>query len=203
MGEARRVTPRHVLRPADVPAAARALGITVPERVRTAADVSTLHRLWRIALTVGFLAIVDGHARPGPALQTWPGADDETVRGMWLAALPAAVAATSPDVDEADATICARVLLAKLAADPGAAPDEVRRFGREAVAEEPSEAVFRFFTGWYRLTSPSPRSPGLLGRARCRTARSHGSGAHPPGTLGSGRAAGPGARSDRQRAHRS
>src|SRR5436309_1801449 len=75
---------------------------------------------------------------------------------MWLAALPAAVAATSPDVDEADATICARVLLAKLAVDPGAAPAEVRRFGREAVAEEHSEAVFRFFTGWYRLTSPVP-----------------------------------------------
>jgi hypothetical protein len=39
VGEARRVTPRHVLRPAEVPAAARALGIPVPERVRTAADV--------------------------------------------------------------------------------------------------------------------------------------------------------------------
>ena len=162
VGEARRVTPRHVLRPADVPAAARAVGIPVPERVRTAADVLTLHRLWRIALTVGFLDIVDGHARPGPALHTWPDADDETVRRMWLAALPAAVAATSPDVDEAGATICARVLLAKLAVDPGAAPDEVRRFGREAVAEEHSEAVFRFFTGWYRLTSPVPAALDCL-----------------------------------------
>ena len=61
-------------------APARAVGITVPERVRTAADVPTLHRLWRIALTVGFLAIVDGHARPvppsrpGPARTTRPSA---------------------------------------------------------------------------------------------------------------------------------
>ena len=162
VGEARRVTPRHVLRPADVPIAARAFGIAVPGRVRTAADVPALHRLWRIALAVGFLDIVDGHARPGPALHTWPDADDEAVRRMWLAALPAAIAATSPDVDEADATICARVLLAKLAADPGAAPDEVRRFGREAVAEEHSEAVFRFFTGWYRLTSPVPAALDCL-----------------------------------------
>ncbi|WP_219413452.1 plasmid pRiA4b ORF-3 family protein [Pseudonocardia nigra] len=162
VGEGRRVTPRHVLRPADVSAAARALGIAAPARVRTAGDVVALHRPWRIAMTVGFLDIVDSHARPGPALVSWPDADDETVRGMWLAALPAALAATAPDVDEAEATICARVLLTKLAADPEAAPDELRRFGREAVAEEHSEAVFRFFAGWYHLTSPIPKTLDCL-----------------------------------------
>ena len=82
VGEGRRVTPRHVLRPADVPAAARALGIEAPTRVRTAADVVGLHRPWRIAVAVGFLDIVDNHAQPGPTLGGWPDPDDEAVREL-------------------------------------------------------------------------------------------------------------------------
>jgi hypothetical protein len=65
-------------------------------------------------------------------------------------------------MDEAEATICARVLLTGLSAHPDAAPDELRRYGREAVAEEHSEAVFRFFTGWYHLTSPVPAALDCL-----------------------------------------
>lgn len=162
VGEGRRVTPRRVLRPADVAAAARAVDIAAPARVRTAADVVALHRPWRIAVTVGFLDIVDGHAQPGPALVRWPDPDDETVRKMWLAALPAALAATAPGVDEADSTICARVLLTALAAYPDATPDELRIYGREAVADEHSETVFRFFTSWYQLTSPVPAALDCL-----------------------------------------
>lgn len=162
VGEGRRVTPRHVLRPADVPAAARALDVAAPGRVRTAADVVALHRPWRIAVTVGFLDIIDDHARPGPALIGWPDPDDEVVRGMWLAALPAALAATSRDLDEAEATICARVLLGTLAAHPDAGADELRWYGREAVGDDHSEAVFGFFTGWYRLTSPIPAALDCL-----------------------------------------
>ena len=156
VGTGRRVTPRHVLRPAEVSAAARALGIAAPARVRTAGDVVALHRPWRIAVTVGFLDIENSHARPGPALAKWPYPDDDTVRGMWLAALPAALAATTNDVGEAQSAICARVLLAGLAANPDATPDELRRYGYEAVAEEHSEAVSRFFTSWYSVTSPVP-----------------------------------------------
>ena len=107
-------------------------------------------------MTVGFLDIADGHARPGQALVRWPDPDDDTVRGMWVAALPAALVATAPDVDEAGATICARVLLTGLAAHPDATADELRRYGSEAVAGEDSEAVFRFFTSWHSVTSPVP-----------------------------------------------
>lgn len=162
VGDNRRVTPRHVLRPADVSPAARALDIAAPARVRTAADVVALHRPWRIAVTVGFLDIVDNQARPGPALDRWPDVDDETVRGRWLAALPAAVTATTPDVDEADAAICARVLLTALAAHPDATPYELRWYGREAVGDDHSEEVFRFFTSWHHRTGPLPAALGCL-----------------------------------------
>ncbi|MDN5917312.1 MAG: plasmid pRiA4b ORF-3 family protein [Pseudonocardia sp.] len=130
--------------------------------MRTAADVVALHRPWRIAVTIGFLNIVDGQARPGPALRRWPDPDDETVRGMWLAALPAALAASAPDLDEAEAAICARALLTSLAAHPDATPDELRRHGREIIGYAHSEAVFGFFTSWYRLTSPLPAALDCL-----------------------------------------
>lgn len=162
VGAGRRVTPRQVLRPADVPAAARALDITAPTRVRTARDVVGLHRPWRIAVAVGFLEIEDGHVRPGPALLRWPEPDADTVRGMWLAALPAALAATAPDVDEAEAASCARALLTGLAANPDATADELRRYGYETVAQEDSQAVSRFFTSWYSLTSPVPAALDCL-----------------------------------------
>lgn len=116
---------------------------------RLAIWVGTCRRPWRIAVAVGFLDIEDGHARPGAALVRWPAPDDDTVRGMWLAALPAALAATAPDVDG-------------LAAHPDATPEELRRYGSEAVAEEDSEAVFRFFTSWYSLTSPVPAALDCL-----------------------------------------
>ena len=72
VGEGKRVTPQQVLRPVDVPAAARALDVPLPARIRSAADVLALHRPWTLALAVGFLRIVGGHARTGPALEQWP-----------------------------------------------------------------------------------------------------------------------------------
>jgi hypothetical protein len=81
VGEGRRVTPKGFLRPTDVPAAAAALGISVPVKIRRATDVVALRRPWRIGMAVGFLQIVDGHARMGPTLTGWPDLDDDTVRG--------------------------------------------------------------------------------------------------------------------------
>ena len=80
VGDGRRVTPKGFLRPADVPAAAEALGISVPVKIRRATDVVALRRPWRIGMAVGFLQIVDGHARMGPTLAAWPDLDDDTVR---------------------------------------------------------------------------------------------------------------------------
>ncbi|MGQ0779262.1 MAG: plasmid pRiA4b ORF-3 family protein [Pseudonocardiales bacterium] len=105
MGEGKRVTPKDVLRPVDVPAAAQLLAIPVPPRIRTAAAVPALHRPWKVALAVGFLRIIDGKAVTGPALDQWPDTDDDTVPGLWLTALIAAFAASAGNEDKAVATV--------------------------------------------------------------------------------------------------
>ena len=96
VGEGKRVTPRHVLRPTDVPAAAMAVGIPTPARIRTASDVLALHRPWRLALTAGFLQIADGHLRPGPTLARWPDPDDDTVCELWLTGVNTTLSAPGP-----------------------------------------------------------------------------------------------------------
>lgn len=50
---ARQVTAGQVLRKAEVPAAGAALGVLVPPRLRTMADVRALHRPWRVAVATG------------------------------------------------------------------------------------------------------------------------------------------------------
>ncbi|MGH3492670.1 MAG: hypothetical protein ACRDQ1_05455 [Sciscionella sp.] len=77
--DARPVTAGRVLRRADVPVAGAALGVSVPARVRTAADVRALHRPWCVALALGLLRIGDGiveRARVG-------GQGDEEVLEGW------------------------------------------------------------------------------------------------------------------------
>jgi len=46
----RPVTSRRVLRKPDLPAAAAAIGVPLPARLRTAADVPAIHRPWCLAL---------------------------------------------------------------------------------------------------------------------------------------------------------
>lgn len=90
----RPVTPSEMLRKADVQAAGAVLGIPVPAKLRTAADIPALHLPWLIAVAAGLIQVSDGEARGGPALEGWPPADDELLAG-WLAAFRAACAAGS------------------------------------------------------------------------------------------------------------
>jgi hypothetical protein len=96
---ARRLTAGQVLRKAEVPAAAAALGVPVPPRVRTMADVRALHRPWRVAVATGLLQIGGGKVTGGPALECWPPADAELLAG-WLAGLRAVCTAESYPQDE-------------------------------------------------------------------------------------------------------
>src|SRR5437773_2755314 len=57
VGRGRAVTPKGVLRPADMPAVASALGVNVPARIRTAADVEAIHRPWVAAEALGLLRV--------------------------------------------------------------------------------------------------------------------------------------------------
>lgn len=67
----RTVTASRVVRRADVAAAGTVIGVPVPDRVRTAADVPALHRPWSFALGSGLLKISGSVAVAGPLLDQW------------------------------------------------------------------------------------------------------------------------------------
>jgi hypothetical protein len=121
VGEGKRVTPKAVLRPSDVPAAVQALGIPLPDRIRSAADIPALHRPWKVALGCGFLKIAGGQAKAGQLAD----ADDETVLGWWLAALPVTFAAGVGEEDEVAAAALVSHVLNVLAAGSALSPVEL------------------------------------------------------------------------------
>jgi Plasmid pRiA4b ORF-3-like protein len=146
VGEGRLVTPKHVLRPRDVPAAARVLNFLGSSRINTAADVPALHRPWKVALALGFLRIVDGHAMTGPALEQWPDADDTIVRELWFSGLVTAFAAGTHTEDKTGAAALCRIMLAALDTDPPPAADELWERAREALYYEKSYTADPFFS---------------------------------------------------------
>jgi hypothetical protein len=85
--EGKALTRVGVLRKPAVPSACAAIGVRVPDRFRSAADVPGLHRPWTAALAVGVLAVADDRAVAGPGLDGWPGEVDSA--GNWLDALRA------------------------------------------------------------------------------------------------------------------
>ena len=122
IGSARRpVTPGRVLRKADVPAAGAALGLEVPARLRTMADIRDLNRPWCVAVATGLLEVGDGWVTAGPALEGWPPGDADLLAG-WLAGLRAVCAAESYPQDEDSVRLLALALLTMLDEDgaPGA-----------------------------------------------------------------------------------
>src|ERR1700733_10537457 len=71
----RPVTSAQVLRKADVPAAAAAIGVRVPPKLRTAADITELHGPWSAAVAAGLLRISEGMVCGGAAPGGWPPRD--------------------------------------------------------------------------------------------------------------------------------
>ena len=155
VGDGRPVTPKHVLRPRDVPAAAQVLGFLAPARINTAADVRALHRPWKVALAIDFLRIVDGHAVAGSALEPWPDTDDTTVGELWLTGLVAALAADAGNEDEAGAIAFSRIMLGALATDPPPSVVEHWERAREALTFEVAYVADPFFTP-YRYKAGDP-----------------------------------------------
>ena len=123
MGNGRRpVTAGRVLRKADVPAAGAALGVDVPPRLRTMADIRALHRPWCTAIATGLLQVGDGSVTVGPALECWP-PDDTDLLARWLTGLRAVCAAESHPQDEDSARLLAMALLTVLGEDTAPYPD--------------------------------------------------------------------------------
>jgi len=117
IGAGRRpVTAGRVLRKADVAAAGAALGVDVPARLRTMADIRALHRPWCVAMATGLLRVDDGWVTAGPALESWPPDDADLLAG-WLAGLQAVCAAESYPQDEDSVRLLALALLTVLSED--------------------------------------------------------------------------------------
>jgi hypothetical protein len=110
IGAGRRpVTAGQVLRKADVPAAGAALGVDVPSRLRTMADIRALHRPWCVAVATGLLQLGSGWVTGGPALEGWP-PDDADLLARWLTGLRAVCAAESYPQDEDTVRLLAMAL---------------------------------------------------------------------------------------------
>src|SRR5215475_6721407 len=117
IGRGRRpVTAGQVLRKADVPAAGAAVGVGVPPRLRTMADIRALHRPWCVAVATGLLQVGGGWVTAGPALERWPPGEADLLAG-WLAALRAVCAAESYPQDVDSVRLLAMALMAVLGED--------------------------------------------------------------------------------------
>jgi Plasmid pRiA4b ORF-3-like protein len=109
-----------VLRRPDVPAAAAALGLRVPAKIRTAADIPALNRPWCVAVAVGLLELSKGTVTGGPMLAHWPAAsaeDAEEVLAGWLSGLRAVCSAESDPMDKDGMRLLALALLRVLSTD--------------------------------------------------------------------------------------
>ncbi len=114
VGSGRRpVTAGRVLRKADVPAAGAVLGVGVPARLRTMADIRELHRPWCVAVATRLLQVSAGSVTAGPAPESWPPDDADLLTG-WLAGLRAVCAAESYPQDEDSVRLLAQALLTVL-----------------------------------------------------------------------------------------
>jgi Plasmid pRiA4b ORF-3-like protein len=106
-----------VLRRPDVPAAAAALGLCVPAKIRTAADIPALNRPWCVAVAASLLELSGGTVTGGPLLVHWGAASAEEVLAGWLSGLRAVCAAESDPRDMDGARLVVLALLRVLSTD--------------------------------------------------------------------------------------
>jgi hypothetical protein len=100
IGTGRRpVTAGQVLRRADVPAGGAAVGMDVPPRLRTMADIRAPHRPWCVAVATGLLQVSGGWVSGGPARERWPPGEADLL-AAWLTSLRVVCAAESYPQDD-------------------------------------------------------------------------------------------------------
>ena len=107
VGKGKPVTAKGVLRPSDLPGAAAALGVEVPGKVRTAADVTPIHWPWVAAEAAGLIEV-------GAAKAVACEVDGDPAQ-LWLTGLDAVLHAESHDSGRRGAfTLCRAVLTARI-----------------------------------------------------------------------------------------
>ncbi|HVW44013.1 MAG TPA: hypothetical protein VHC18_21945, partial [Amycolatopsis sp.] len=107
VGKGKPVTAKGVLRPSVLPAAAAALGVEVPAKVRTAADITPVHWPWLAAEAAGLIEV---RAAKAVACQV-----DGDPAQLWLTGLDAVLRAESHDAARRGAfTLCRAVLTARI-----------------------------------------------------------------------------------------
>lgn len=107
VGKGKPVTAKGVLRPSELAGAAAALGVQVPAKVRTAADVAPIHWPWVAAEAAGLIEI-------GSAKAVACEVDGDPAE-LWLTGLDAVLRAESHDTGRRGAfTLCRAVLASRL-----------------------------------------------------------------------------------------
>jgi hypothetical protein len=111
VGEGKPVTPKGVLRPIDVAVVGAALGVKVPARIRTAADVEVVQWPGVAAEAIGWL-----HVSASRAVAVTATDDDPVER--WWAAVRAVLQTESHDDRGRGAPVLMRTLLTAMTAEP-------------------------------------------------------------------------------------
>jgi hypothetical protein len=178
VGEGRAVTAKGVLRRVDVPAAGRVLGVELPERVRSAADVSALHWPWTAALGAGLLSVDGGRAASGQALSGWRSAMPGEVLELWARGFVAALTDLFDDDEGSEALEIGRLALTVLVRDPVPAGVELAdavshavldarlygTFDRGFGTRDPAEVTVELLAAFGAVTElPEPRRITSLG----------------------------------------
>lgn len=159
----RPVTAGEVLRRPDVSAAGAALGVAVPQRLRTAADVPALHRPWCVAVGTGLLKIDAGMVTAGPALASWPTIDHDALLNGWLAGLRTVCVSESDRRYPDSVAILVFSALGILALDALSVGNDLKHLVRSVLRGNP-ELYDRFhYTTFGRYTdTDTGRMSGLL-----------------------------------------
>lgn len=105
VGDGKPVTPKGVLKHGDLREAVVALGVTLPEKFRSGADVPAWHVPWSAALGAGMLVIERGRVVARPV---------EVTREVWLDGFVAALAALCQDEELVEAVRIGKLALAIL-----------------------------------------------------------------------------------------
>jgi hypothetical protein len=180
VGTGRAVTAKRVLRRADVPVAGRALGVELPKRVRSAADVPALHIPWTAALGAGLLSIEGSRAVAASPVASWRSANPDEVLDLWTRGFVAALTDLFDSDDGSGALEIGKLALTVLAAEPALAGEELgraighvvleaghelhRTFHREFDTRDPAEVTLDLLAAVGTVTGTPKRRITPLGR---------------------------------------